>query len=193
MPGSDVAWVRMIENDRCDRQCGTSSLKNSPDSASRRTEGSAVFGGAWGLGSHVSGDWARPTEDENHRLRPRRPRGSRGGCRPGSPHARGTEPARRRNDRRLTVPQVRVRKLPTSNILKSRSCPVDFSRSASICRRLSCYLPSRRPCNRVVGRPHRKAHIDSMGAGPDDLGWPDRVRSTGRVAQRQEATPYGFN
>ena len=28
--------------------------------------------------------------------------------------------------------------------------------------------------------------------GKDDFGWPDRVRSTGRVAKRQEAAPSGF-
>ena len=27
----------------------------------------------------------------------------------------------------------------------------------------------------------------------DDWGWPGRVRSTGRVAKRQEAPPFGFN
>src|SRR5579859_3084538 len=45
----------------------------------------------------------------------------------------------------------------------------------------------------------RQSMESSMGTsvqtklGRINLGWPDRVRSTGRVAQRQEAAPCEFN
>ena len=55
-----------------------------------------------------------------------------------------------------------------------------------------------RRCSRRRPRPLRDDSgmmgcIRQLRVGREDFGWPGRVRSTGRVAKRQEAAPYGSN
>src|SRR5437899_9381461 len=97
---------------------GSNSVKNSPGvRVAMAWNGPRYSSGASGLGSHVS-RWLGPPHRKTKSTDFTRG-GRRSAARPAappSPSPRGTDPARRKKDRRPIVPQVRVGKLPISSI-----------------------------------------------------------------------------